>query len=295
VAKKWNVPTLPNPSSSLLIPESTQHTRQITQLSDKYNNYILGLARFKLTVHSVSGDGNCLFRSVAHQIYGDDSHHLFVREKCMDYMEVNAAFFSQFVVGGMETFHLYLHAKRTNGCWGDDPEIQAMCEIYDRSAQIWAYDNATGARCLRTFHEVTSRPNTSQVSPRSRPSSSSSGSSNAWWRMTSTSSSAPQKETIRLSYYGGGHYDSIISTTSSNPSSRRSSPGVMEDRAITRAKHRVELALSGHQDFEEAKQSSDVDATERAELELALEVSFFLVYSQLFPFLGEQDPSHTLG
>jgi OTU domain-containing protein 5 len=275
VNKKWNIPSVPNSSSSLLTPENNQHTRQITQLSDRYNNYIVGLERFKLAVHNVSGDGNCLFRSVSHQIYGDDSHHLMVREKCMDYMEVNAAFFSQFVVGGMETFHLYLHAKRTNGCWGDDPEIQAMCEIYDRSAQIWAYDNANGARCLRTFHEVTSRPNTSQSAPRSRPSSSSSSSGNAWWRMT-PSTPTPQKQSIRLSYYGGGHYDSIVSTMNNSSqivSPRRSPPGVIEDRAIARARQRADSALSGlRQDFEEAKQSSDVDATERAELELALEV-----------------------
>lgn len=234
--------------------------RQITQLSDRYNNYIHGLERYKLMVHPVAGDGNCLFRSVAHQIYGDDSFHMLVREKCMDYMEVNAAFFSQFVVGGLETFHLYLHAKRTSGCWGDDPEIQAMCEIYDRAAQIWAFDTSLGARCLRTFHEVSSRPNTA----RSRPSS---GSNNAWYRVNSTSS---QKQPIRLSYYGGGHYDSIISTGVQVPSSR--APGEIEDRAINRAKERVQLALTGQQRFEEVKQSSDVDETERAELELALEV-----------------------
>jgi OTU domain-containing protein 5 len=261
--KKWNIPTMSNSMTSIPM-ESNQHTRQITELSDKYHNYILGLGRLKLTVFSVSGDGNCLFRSVAHQIYGDDSYHLLVREKCMDYMEVNSAFFSQFVVGGMETFHLYLHAKRTNGCWGDDPEIQAMCEIYDRSAQIWAFDNSMGARCLRTFHEVTSRPTTAQ----SRPSSSSS-SSNAWWRVAPVA----LKQPIRLSYYGGGHYDSIISTESSSQGSPRGrSPGSMEDHAIARAKERIQVALSGQQHLEEIKQSSDVDATERAELELALEV-----------------------
>lgn len=250
-------------SSTTMTPELSQHTRQITQLSDRYNNYILGLERYKLAVHNVAGDGNCLFRSVAHQIYGDDSYHLLVREKCMDYMEVNAAFFSQFVVGGMESFHLYLYAKRTNGCWGDDPEIQAICEIYDRPAQIWAFDHSSGARCLRTFHEVSSRPGTG----RSRPSSSSSN--NAWWKM---SPSTPQKPPIRLSYYGGGHYDSIISTADTISASYSRAPGVLEDSAISRAKERVQLALTGQQRLEEVKQSSDVDATERAELELALEV-----------------------
>ena len=39
---------------------------------------------------------------------------------------------------------------------GDEPEIQALCEVYDRSAEVWAYDAAAvkggGAAVLRTFH-----------------------------------------------------------------------------------------------------------------------------------------------
>ena len=68
-------------------------------------------------------------------------------------MSSEAEFYSQFVVGGMEEFGRYLHAKRQEGCWGDDPEIQAICELYDRPAEIWAYDAVQGARKLRTFHE----------------------------------------------------------------------------------------------------------------------------------------------
>ena len=72
----------------------------------------------------VSGDGNCLFRAVAHQVYGDERFHMLVRAKCVDYMEVEAEFFSQFVVGGRDMFPLYLQAKRGDACWGDDPEIE---------------------------------------------------------------------------------------------------------------------------------------------------------------------------
>ncbi|KAJ1422193.1 hypothetical protein B484DRAFT_308075, partial [Ochromonadaceae sp. CCMP2298] len=77
-----------------------------------------------LRVVPVSGDGNCLFRAVAHQVYGDEELHGMVRAKCVDYMECAAAFFSQFVEGGADMFPHYLAAKRTDGCWGDDPEIE---------------------------------------------------------------------------------------------------------------------------------------------------------------------------
>ncbi len=153
------------------------HTRHINEQSSQYDNYILALQRASLNVVTVAGDGNCLFRSVAHQVYGDDDYHDVVRQNCMDHMEKNADFFSRFVEGGMDTFHLYLADKRKFACWGDDPEIRAMSELYDRPVEIWAYDQQIGARKLRTFHEA-------------------------------TSATAPQPP-IRLSYYGGSHYDSV--------------------------------------------------------------------------------------
>lgn len=70
-------------------------TRQITALSDCYNQYVSALAIHQLEIYNVEGDGNCLFRSVAHQIYGDVSLHGLVRSACMDYMESQAEFFSQ--------------------------------------------------------------------------------------------------------------------------------------------------------------------------------------------------------
>ncbi|CAN0425152.1 unnamed protein product, partial [Ectocarpus sp. 13 AM-2016] len=80
------------------------------------------------------------FRSVSHQVYGDDSHHRLVRARCMDYMESEAHFFEPYVEGDMAAFLRYLEVKRQNAVWGDDPEVQALCEIYDRPAEIWAYD-----------------------------------------------------------------------------------------------------------------------------------------------------------
>ncbi|CAN0230587.1 unnamed protein product, partial [Ectocarpus fasciculatus] len=117
-----------------------QHVRQIAQLSSRYEHYRRALGSRGLRVVPVEGDGNCLFRSVSHQVYGDDSHHRLVRARCMDYMESEAHFFEPYVEGDMAAFLRYLEVKRQNAVWGDDPEVQALCEIYDRPAEIWAYD-----------------------------------------------------------------------------------------------------------------------------------------------------------
>lgn len=204
-----------------------QRQRQITEFSERYQHYIHALEEQGLEVHAVEGDGNCLFRAVAHQVYGEEQFHEIVREKCMDYMESQAEFYCQFVVGGMETFPLYVAAKRQNGCWGDDPEIQAMCEMYGRPAYIWAYDAVCGAKNLRTFHEA------AEVH------------------------GSVGDGIIRLSYYGGGHYDSIHkigtfgqarvrSDNQENTSSNteivdtfiRLQPGILEETAIRRVSQR---------------------------------------------------------
>jgi hypothetical protein len=103
-----------------------ERTRKIAELSDHFTRYTRALGEHNLRVFPVSGDGNCLFRSVAHQIYGDDRLHMLVRQKCVDYMESEAEFFCQFVEGGRESFPYYLQAKRTDACWGDDPEIEVF-------------------------------------------------------------------------------------------------------------------------------------------------------------------------
>lgn len=67
----------------------------------------------------------------------------------MSYIESEREFFSQFIVGGEENFDAYVIHKRQDGVWGDDIELQAMSEIYDRPIEIYAYR----AEPMRTFHE----------------------------------------------------------------------------------------------------------------------------------------------
>lgn len=217
--------------------------RQIPEVSDKYRRYTSALASQGLSIVRMEGDGNCLFRSVSHQVYGEDRFHGLVRAKCVDYMESDASFFSQFVEGGQESFARYLAAKRLNSCWGDDPEIQAMSEIYQRPIEIWAYDATLGAKRLRTFHEI--------IEGKGRGACS-----------------------IRLSFYGGGHYDSIVAADHRD-ALLTTLPGVLEDRALTSLKRLKNNSGSEEQDLAQALRESraDVERWGNTDLERCLEQS----------------------
>ena len=127
-------------------------------------------------VREVRGDGNCLFRAISDQIYGSDSHHEIVRQRCMDYLKVQKRYFELFIE---DDFDEYIKEKRKNGVWGDDIELEVLSEIYNRSIEIYC-GSATPLKC---FHEEKQRDicNEGIVS-----------------------------SPLRLSYHGKNHYNSVI-------------------------------------------------------------------------------------
>ena len=85
--------------------------------------------------------------------------------------------------------------KREDGVWGDDVEIQALSEIYDRPIELYAYSKVP----MRTFHE-------SHGSEGTQP--------------------------IRLSYHGKSHFNSIMPFNEGEHAFLRSRPGVVEQAAV---------------------------------------------------------------
>merc|ERR1712106_893299 len=83
-------------------------------------------------------DGACLFRAVADQLYGDQEMHHCVRTQCMDYIERNADYYSQYVT---EDFEEYVSRKRTPQVHGNHLEIQALSEMYSRPIHIYCYSS----------------------------------------------------------------------------------------------------------------------------------------------------------
>jgi hypothetical protein len=84
---------------------------QATQANEAHFRHILR-ERLHSDIVDQKEDGNCLFRSVSHQVYGDAAHHFLVRQSTMDYIENERYFFINFIAG--ETFEQYVERMRVS-------------------------------------------------------------------------------------------------------------------------------------------------------------------------------------
>ncbi|EFR00245.1 hypothetical protein MGYG_03248 [Nannizzia gypsea CBS 118893] len=113
------------------------------------------------------GDGNCLFYSLSDQLYGRQDRQGEIRDRVVEHIRTNAAYFVQFVsdVGGERRapkraaaarskpqsfsdrtatsdgqwakFEKLLTQMKETGFWGGSVEIQAFCQAYQRDVYVY--------------------------------------------------------------------------------------------------------------------------------------------------------------
>ena len=81
---------------------------------------------FQLRPFDVGGDGDCFFRAVSHQLYGNPERHFEVRAAGIAYMRDNP---ERFIESNTEISWLeYLNNMSMQGTWGDAMIIQAVAD-----------------------------------------------------------------------------------------------------------------------------------------------------------------------
>jgi len=162
-------------SSSLLLPTTTNNNNNNNNNNSNRREHELRVSLKKrgLEIREQDGDGNCLFRAISLQVYGDPNMHGDVRKQCMDHMERDQGHFSQFVTG--EPFLQYIARTRQDGVHGNNPEIQASSELFNRPIEVFTPENG-GSSPLNILH---AEYKTGDVP-------------------------------IRLSYHDGNHYNAVI-------------------------------------------------------------------------------------
>ena len=92
------------------------------------------LAQLGRTALDVGGDGDCFFRAVSHQIYGNPNNHFSVRSVGVQYLVHNP---EQFIESNTEySWQHYLTQMSRPGTWADAIIIQAVANCLNLSIHI---------------------------------------------------------------------------------------------------------------------------------------------------------------
>ena len=89
------------------------------------------------------GDGNCFFRALSHQLFGDVESHQIVRQAATDQVLRNPEFYTESLTNDdIQHFVLSLSKDRE---WADNHEIQAAADVFGVSIEIINFNSVSFA------------------------------------------------------------------------------------------------------------------------------------------------------
>lgn len=83
-------------------------------------------------VKEIIGDGNCLFRSIADLIDGDQEKHERYRRLAVQHFNLHQNQFEPFVTTSGCSFEQYVEKMSKNGTWGGHAELEALSVVLKR-------------------------------------------------------------------------------------------------------------------------------------------------------------------
>eukprot|EP01041_Mallomonas_annulata_P005059 gene5059-10130_t len=217
----WKLPKLGNFNSTKLgdmSPTKDNISKQEITAADDYLQFVSSLQSQKMKLAPIPESNLDLYQAISHQIYNSDQYYPMIKNKCIEYVELQKDFFSQYIEGGQDKFSEYIDSLRNNNNNSlsnnngynnenidDIIPILALCELYERPIDIWIYDSIQkGATSMRRYPRILPKSKTIIVS-------------------------------LQLSYYRG-HYGSLSSniSCSGKNDSFYTSPavGVTENKVI---------------------------------------------------------------
>ena len=145
--------------------------------------YKIAQKHVHVTIHTVKGDGNCLFRALSLAVTGTQQQHDIIRSYVVNHMlHVNLrASMERLFIGRNRTYDKHLHAMQKTGEWGTDIEIIAAAHLFNCSIVSVTRLNNTSRLWLQHF------------SPH--------------FAVDQVCTSLCQHETIYVVNYSGSHYD----------------------------------------------------------------------------------------
>lgn len=106
-----------------------------------YREFELYLSRnYKLQIYPMREDGNCLFRSIAHQLQQDpEQRHYAIRSQVIEFMEQNKDFFLKFLEDDV-TWDDYIDNMKVSGTLGGYQELCAAASLFNLNIIIFQWN-----------------------------------------------------------------------------------------------------------------------------------------------------------
>ena len=114
---------------------------QEDEIKSHYYKEVQDKPKFK--IFEIANDGNSLFRAFAHQLYGRQNEHRYIRNICCRYIELYGERFKLIIAAERNNVDLshYLGSMRTLHTFGGNLEITALSEFYQRPVKIYPRHN----------------------------------------------------------------------------------------------------------------------------------------------------------
>ena len=113
--------------------QNQSSTMQLTSPISSENLMQLRLGEHGLQSIDVGGAGDCFFRSVSHQLYGNSNHHMRIRTAGVQFMRDNPG---RFIENNTENSWLRYLNVSIQGTWADALIIQAVADALKVTIQI---------------------------------------------------------------------------------------------------------------------------------------------------------------
>ena len=134
-------------------------TMQLTSPISSENLMQSRLGELGLQSIDVGGAGDCFFRSVSHQLYGNSNHHMRIRTAGVQFMRDNP---ERFIESNTESSWLrYLNNMSIQGTWADALIIQTVADVLKVTIQI--VESNQGFTPLTTVYPVQERNTSSTI------------------------------------------------------------------------------------------------------------------------------------
>ena len=114
----------------------TNNSTSLGIIANEQSNFLLNyrLLQHGLRTIDVGGGGDCFFKSVSHQLYGDSNHHLEIRAAGIQYLRHNP---ERFIESNVDISWMgYLFNMSLQGTWADHIIIQAVADAMNLRIHI---------------------------------------------------------------------------------------------------------------------------------------------------------------